>query len=99
MYKELFAALALIVFFNLNTSAQKAPVNKIENEKDYEVAVYYFPNYHPDSINTRWHGKGWTEWDVVKAAKPRFKGHEQPKFPHGATLMKPTPNGRPKKLT
>jgi hypothetical protein len=49
--------------------------------KEYEVAVYYFPNYHPDSINTRWHGKGWTEWDVLKAAKPRFRGHEQPKVP------------------
>lgn len=50
-------------------------------DKKYEVAVYYFPNYHPDSINTRWHGKGWTEWEVVKAAKPRFPGHEQPKMP------------------
>ncbi|MBA4168261.1 MAG: glycoside hydrolase family 99-like domain-containing protein, partial [Chitinophagaceae bacterium] len=24
---------------------------------------------------------GWTEWEVVKAAKPRFAGHEQPKVP------------------
>lgn len=52
-----------------------------QERKDYQVAVYYFPNYHPDSINSRWHGKGWTEWEVVKAAKPRFKGHEQPKVP------------------
>lgn len=51
-----------------NPSAQK---------KDYQVAVYYFPNYHPDSINARWHGNGWTEWEVVKAAKPRFPGHHQ----------------------
>src|SRR3954462_3729910 len=49
--------------------------------KKYEVAVYYFPNYHMDSINERWHGKGWTEWDLVKIAKPRFKGHLQPKVP------------------
>lgn len=48
---------------------------------NYEVAVYYFPNYHPDSINSRWHGTGWTEWEVVKAAKPRFEGHDQPKVP------------------
>ncbi|GAA4307589.1 glycoside hydrolase family 99-like domain-containing protein [Compostibacter hankyongensis] len=47
----------------------------------YEVAAYYFPNYHRDSINEKWHGKGWTEWDVLKAAKPRFPGHEQPKVP------------------
>ena len=45
------------------------------------MAVYYFPNYHVDSINERWHGKGWTEWDLVKGTKPRFKGHQQPKVP------------------
>lgn len=50
-------------------------------QKKYEVAVYYFPNYHVDSINEKWHGKGWTEWDLVKEAKPRFKGHQQPKIP------------------
>lgn len=48
---------------------------------DYEVAVYYFPNYHVDSMNEVWHGKGWTEWDLVKDARPRFKGHQQPKIP------------------
>ena len=51
------------------------------DEKKYEVAVYYFPNYHVDSINEKWHGKGWTEWDLVKAAQPRFEGHLQPKVP------------------
>ena len=55
------------------------------SQKEYEIAAYYFPNYHPDSINERWHGKGWTEWDVLKAAKPRFPGHEQPKIPSMAT--------------
>lgn len=49
--------------------------------KDYVVAVYYFPDYHVDSINERWHGKGWTEWNLVKDARPRFKGHQQPKVP------------------
>jgi hypothetical protein len=48
---------------------------------DITVAAYYFPNYHRDATNERWHGKGWTEWELVKAAKPRFKGHQQPKVP------------------
>ena len=26
-------------------------------------------------------GKGWNEWDLVKAATPRFPGHQQPKVP------------------
>ena len=51
------------------------------NKTNYEVAAYYFPNYHIDSINEKWHGKGWTEWDLVKVARPRFEGHLQPKIP------------------
>lgn len=47
----------------------------------YEIAAYYFPNYHLDARNERWHGKGWTEWELMKAATPRFEGHQQPKVP------------------
>ncbi|HEY4064924.1 MAG TPA: glycoside hydrolase family 99-like domain-containing protein [Puia sp.] len=49
--------------------------------KAYEVAVYYFPDYHRDTTNEKWHGMGWTEWEIVKAARPRFAGHQQPKVP------------------
>ncbi|MFD0714865.1 glycoside hydrolase family 99-like domain-containing protein [Paenibacillus sp. GCM10027626] len=51
------------------------------DKKTYEVAVYYFPNYHVDPRNEAWHGKGWTEWELTKQAKPRFDGHQQPKIP------------------
>lgn len=47
----------------------------------YEVAAYYFPNYHKDERNAKWHGEGWTEWELVKRAEPRFQGHQQPKVP------------------
>jgi hypothetical protein len=77
-------SLTIVCILFLKSMPSLAQVQKSANsktKKEYEVAVYYFPNYHPDSINTRWHGKGWTEWEVLKAAKPRFKGHEQPKVP------------------
>lgn len=46
------------------------------------VACYYFPNYHPgDARNTKMKGKQWSEWHLVKAARPRFEGHQQPKVP------------------
>ena len=46
------------------------------------VASYYFGQYHPnDPRNEKVKGKGWSEWDLVKAAKPRFPGHQQPKVP------------------
>jgi hypothetical protein len=46
-----------------------------------QIAAYYFPNYHPDERNAKWHGKGWTEWELVKRAEPKFPGHQQPKVP------------------
>lgn len=46
-----------------------------------EVAVYYFPNYHRDPRNEAVHGAGWTEWELVKRARPRFDGHQQPRLP------------------
>lgn len=49
--------------------------------RKYEIAAYYFPNYHYDARNDAWHGKGWTEWGLVKRAEPRFEGHVQPKVP------------------
>ncbi len=45
------------------------------------INTYYFPNWHRDPRNDVWHGSGWTEWNVVKHATPRFPGHKQPKVP------------------
>lgn len=47
----------------------------------YEIGAYYFPNYHKDSRNAVAHWPGWTEWEVVKKAVPRYEGHVQPKQP------------------
>jgi hypothetical protein len=46
-----------------------------------EIAAYYFPNFHRDPRNDRWHGAGWTEWELVRAARPRYPGHQQPIVP------------------
>lgn len=46
-----------------------------------QVAVYYFPNYHVDPRNEAVHGPSWTEWDLMRQARPRFAGHEQPRVP------------------
>ena len=48
---------------------------------DVQVVAYYFPEYHADPHNDRWHGQGWTEWDLVKRAEPRYPGHRQPRQP------------------
>ena len=46
-----------------------------------QTAVYYFPNYHLDKRNEEFHGPGWTEWELMKCARPRFEGHRQPRVP------------------
>ena len=81
MYKKIILQISFFIVLGSSIKAQQSKVNNSGTQKDYEVAVYYFPNYHPDSINALWHGKDWTEWEVVKSAKPRFAGHEQPKVP------------------
>ncbi len=53
-----------------------------ESEPAITVASYYFGNYHPgDPRNVKSKGPEWSEWDLVKAARPRFPGHHQPNVP------------------
>ena len=44
------------------------------------IAVYY-PHWHNYDHGSAWKGEGWTEWEGVKAAVPRFPGHAQPLKP------------------
>ena len=50
-------------------------------DDDYFIASYYFPNYHPDARNAEKFGEGWTEWELVRKARPRFTDHQQPRVP------------------
>ena len=51
------------------------------NDSRVRVGCYYFPNYHVDPRNEKIHGPGWTEWQLVRHATPRFPHHQQPKVP------------------
>lgn len=77
--------LIYILFFLIvtkNINAQKTSNGFIDNSPGYDIAVYYFPNYHnDDNRNENRYGKGWSEWELIKDALPRFKGHDQPKIP------------------
>ncbi len=49
--------------------------------RNYQVGAYYFPNWTPDPRLELIHGKGWTEWELLKRGEPKFAGHLQPKRP------------------
>ncbi|MEI8093724.1 MAG: glycoside hydrolase family 99-like domain-containing protein [Spirochaetales bacterium] len=68
------------------------------NQTKPQIGVYYFPNYHVDPRNEAWHGQGWTEWELVKAATPRFTGHRQPKVPLWGYLDESKPETAAKQI-
>ena len=73
-----FTLLSLNLFTMVTIVAQEP--NFIDNSPGYDIAVYYFPNYHNDDARNEFrYGKGWSEWDLVKNAFPRFDEQKQPK--------------------
>lgn len=77
----LLGLMGLAVSSCINRQSKDSSSVEQSTGDEITVACYYFPNYHMDSRNESRYGEGWSEWELVKAAGPRFEGHDQPKVP------------------
>jgi hypothetical protein len=68
-------------FVKAGACAALAGASAHAEESSYQVGAFYFPNWHVDPRNELVHGKGWTEWEILKRGEPKFPGHQQPKQP------------------
>ena len=64
-------------------ASQDAADSTAPKKQNYDIAAYYWPAYHPEP---RWaelgvFGDGKGEWQNVYEAKPKHKGHDQPRVP------------------
>ena len=77
MIQRLRAAAAVVSLLFLASPSLRAEADPVA----CQVGAYYFPQWHVDAANQKTHGKPWTEWETVQAAKPKFAGQAQPKVP------------------
>jgi hypothetical protein len=90
----LISVILLIIIFPVKAKNQKIKLND-----EITVAAYYFPNYHTgDPRNDKNMGEGWSEWELVKTAQPRFPNHQQPKVPEWGYLDEKDPEVMAKKI-
>lgn len=47
----------------------------------YDIAAFIWPSYHPDDRAKIFWPEGIGEWQTVMSNKPKFEGHEQPRYP------------------
>jgi len=97
-YAAIIAA-GLCAFATESAAHQRADSAVRASGDSITVASYYFGNYHlGDPRNVKMKGKRWSEWELVKAAKPRFVGHHQPNVPLWDYLDESSPNVMARKI-
>lgn len=50
-------------------------------EAKIDLLCVYYPHWHSYPKGDEWFHPGWTEWEYVRDAVPRFPGHRQPMRP------------------
>jgi hypothetical protein len=75
------AALGLLAINNMMHAQEKKNTGASQTVKQYDVAAFVWPSYHPDDRAKIFWPDGIGEWQTVKSNKPKFEGHQQPRYP------------------
>ena len=75
------AALGLAASASVLAQTRQGKAAPASRQHRPEVMAVYYPHWHNYDHGSAWKGEGWTEWEGVKAAIPRFPGHHQPLKP------------------
>ena len=81
-----------ILFVILSVAALGAEAGKVEC-----VCVFY-PHWHAYPKGNEWFHPGWTEWEFVKSAIPRYPNHKQPMVPYAGYLDESDPKDMAKEI-
>lgn len=75
--------LILVILISLSPKVilcQNMSTDEIEKHT-YDIAAYVWPSYHPDDRAKIFWPEGIGEWQTVMKNKPKFEGHQQPRYP------------------
>ena len=75
------AVMGLLAASNKTHAQEKKNTGASQTTKQYDVAAFVWPSYHPDDRAKIFWPDGIGEWQTVKSNKPKFEGHEQPRYP------------------
>jgi hypothetical protein len=74
-------ALCGFLFASVHVMGQSKKSSTPKAAKHYDVAAFVWPSYHPDDRAKVFWPDGIGEWQTVISNKPKYEGHEQPRYP------------------
>lgn len=73
--------LLLVIIFSFLLNIIDGYSQQTSKKQQYDIAAYVWPSYHPDERAKIFWPEGIGEWQTVMSNKPKFEGHEQPRYP------------------